>query len=76
MNLIQITSILKEKEKNRNKLIGQKEMLMESLKDLGFKSIEDAMKVRDNMIKEVKKMEDHFQKGEEKFKSDFGHLLE
>lgn len=75
MNLIQMTKAVKDKEQNRNKLLGQKEMLMEGLKDIGFKSIEEANKTCTKLKSEVLKMESHYNAGEEKFKTDFGHLL-
>lgn len=76
MDLIQMTKKVKDKEKNRNKLLGQKEMLMEGLKDLGFKSIGEAKKASTKLTNEVAKMKAHYNTGEEKFKTDFGHLLQ
>ncbi|MCP4371991.1 MAG: hypothetical protein GY797_28310 [Deltaproteobacteria bacterium] len=76
MNLIQMTKTVKDKEKLRNKLLGQKEMLMEGLKDLGFKNLGEAKKSRTAKKNELTKMNTHYCKGEEKFKTDFGHLLQ
>ena len=75
MNLIQATKLVKEKEKNRDKLVGQKEMLMKSLKTLGFKSIGEAKKARTQKKNKLVKMNTHYCKGEEAFKKRFEHLL-
>ena len=76
MDLIQITRVLKDKEKNRNKLLGQKELLMKGLKDLGFKNLGEAKKSSTKLKNEKIKMNSHYTKGEEKFKKEFEHLLQ
>ena len=76
MNLIQMTKVLKDKEANRNKLVGQREMLMKTLKKLGFKNLGGAKKKRTQLKNSLAKMDSHYDKGVEKFKTDFGHLLQ
>ena len=75
MNLIQAKKKVEAKDRERNKLLGQKEMLMEGLKDLGFKSIGEARKAAEALQVTVDKMDKHYKKGVAKFKTDFGHLL-
>ncbi len=75
MNLIQMTKIVNDKEKNRNKLIGQKEMLMEGLKKLGFKNLGEAKKARTKLQNELAKMDEHYAKGKATFIDKFEHLL-
>jgi len=75
MNLIQATKIVNDKTKNRDKLLGQKEMLMASLKKLGFISTDDAQKERTKLQKELDKLNAHYAKGEKTFKTKFEHLL-
>jgi len=75
MNLIQMTKMVKDKEKNRNKLLGQKEMLMEGLKKLGFKSTSEANKSKTKLTNELTKMKEHYEKGENTFINKFEHLL-
>ena len=76
MNLLQITKVLKEKEKSRNKLLGQKEMLMDSLKKLGFKNLGQAKKESHKLKNQLIKMKAQYTDGEEKFKNKYAHLLE
>jgi len=76
MNLIQMTKVVKQKEKNRDKLLGQKEMLMKSLKGLGFKNLGEAKKQRTKLKGTLEKMNTHYKNGEVKFKKEFEHLLQ
>lgn len=75
MNLIQATRKVKEKDKLRNKLIGQKELLMNGLADLGFKTEKEAEKASKVLETTVGKMKIHQTKGEARFMKDFAHLL-
>lgn len=75
MNLIQMKKVVQVKEKTRDKLVGQKEMLMDGLKDLGFKNIGEAKKARTQKKNALVKMNSHYAKGEETFKTKFEHLL-
>jgi len=75
MNLIEITKIVKEKETNRNRLLGKKDALMDDLKKLGFTKLSKA-EIANNKIKDtLTKMRKHYTKGKEKFQEDFNHLL-
>lgn len=76
MNLIEAQRTVEKLDKNRSKLLGQKEMLMEGLKDLGFKNIEEAKKVIIGIKDEIIKMEKHYKDGEIKFKNEYAHLLQ
>lgn len=76
MNLIEVQRKVEQKDKKRSKLLGQKEMLMEGLKDLGFKNIGEAKKEGTAIKNEVVKMEKHYKNGEAKFQNKYGHLLE
>lgn len=75
MDLIQAIKKVETKDRERNKLLGQKELLMEGLKDLGFKDVKEAKDVSLKLVQEVSKMNTHYGNGEAKFKKDFGHLL-
>jgi superfamily II RNA helicase len=75
MNLIQAEKILKGKEKNRNKLLGQKEMLTANLNDFGFVSVKNAKKELEKMKVKLEKMNEHYANGEKIFKNKFEHLL-
>ncbi|MDP8268293.1 MAG: hypothetical protein P9L97_06140 [Candidatus Tenebribacter davisii] len=75
MDLIQAIKKVESKDKERNKLLGQREMLMQSLNDLGYENIVQAVKISTELKDEVQKMNVHYQKGEDKFKEQFGHLL-
>jgi len=75
MNLIEITKIVKEKDIHRNKLLGQKEMLMKNLAELGFKKISTAETANEKLKNELTKMNQHYTKGKEKFQNDYSHLL-
>lgn len=75
MNLIDAIKKVELKDKERNKILGQKEMLIESLKELGFDTTIDAEKASADMQKVVDKMNKNYENGETKFKKDFSHLL-
>ena len=76
MDLIQSTKKVKEKENSRNKILGQREMLIDSLKNLGYKTIGEAKKSLAQKKNALIKMETHYNNGEEKFKTEFAHLLQ
>ena len=76
MDLIQMKKMVKDKAKNRDKLLGQKEMLTESLKKLGFKSISEAKKAKTKLHRELTKMEAHYEKGKDTFVDKYEHLLQ
>lgn len=70
-----MTQKVKGKEKLRNKLLGQQEMLMGGLKDLGFENLGEAKKKSTKIKDELVKMNAHYTTGEETFKTKFAHLL-
>jgi len=76
MDLIQITEIVKQKEKQRDQLLGRKSILIDGLKELGFNSLKEAKAEIKEKEKELKKMELHYDKGVKRFKEKFNHLLE
>ena len=76
MDLIQAIKKVESKDKERNKLLGQREMLMQSLSDLGFENLVHAVKESNKLKDEVEKMNKHYIKGENMFKENFGHLLQ
>ena len=76
MDLIQAAKILKKKERERDQLLGQKNMLINDLKEMGFSNIKEAEKELEEKNKELKKMQSSYKKGEERFISKFKDLLE
>lgn len=76
MDLIQLKKKVQEKDNSRNKLLGQKSMLVDNLKKLGFKTLGEAKKESHKIKNKLKKMDSHYKEGVEKFKKDFGHLLQ
>jgi diacylglycerol kinase family enzyme len=75
MDLIEITEIVKQKEKQRDQLLGRKSILIDGLKELGFNSLKEAKVEIKEKEKELTKMELHYQKGVKRFKEKFEHLL-
>lgn len=76
MDLIQIAKNLKEKEKRRDQLLGQKSMLLENLKEVGFESLKQAKKTLLLKEQELEKLKKHYKEGEELFITKFKSLLE
>jgi len=70
-----MTKMVNDKDKNRTKLLGQREMLMKSLKKLGFKNLGEAKKISTKIKNELIKMDDHYTKGKTKFIDQYEHLL-
>jgi len=75
MNLIQIKQKIQDAEQEYNQLLGQKSMLVESLKKLGFNSLEAAKKEKKKMKLKLQKMEKYYDAGVDKFKKQYEHLL-
>ncbi len=75
MDLIQLKKKVQEKDNARNKLLGQKSMLVDNLKKLGFKTLGEAKKESENLKTKLDKMNTHYMSGVEKFKKEFSHLL-
>lgn len=75
MDLAEMIKEVQKKDNERNKLLGQKEMVLTNLKEAGFSSITEAKKEATKMQTNVTKMEKHYDKGKEEFKKKFEHLL-
>lgn len=75
MDLIQLKKKVQEKDNARNKLLGQKSMLVDNLKKLGFKTLGEAKKESTSLKNKLGKMDTKYKEGVEKFKESFGHLL-
>lgn len=75
MNLITIKSKLAEKDQKRNRLFGQKEMSMKTLKTLGFVQVAKAEGHSKKLTEEIEKMKKSYGVGCEKFKTKYAELL-
>jgi hypothetical protein len=75
MNLIELQSKVKEKEKKKNQLEGQKEMILSQLKELGFDSIEKAQEEAKKLQKQILNLEKKYDQGKELFIEKYNHLL-
>ena len=75
MNLIEIQKKVKQKDKERNKLLGQKSMLIDNLQKLGFKNLGEAKKKLTTLTNEINRMEKNYQADVNKFKTKYEHLL-
>jgi len=75
MDLIQMKKKVQKKDDDRNKLIGQRELLLKELKKLGFISVQEAeasgLKLKESILKKEK----HYETGVAKFKKEYKHLL-
>jgi len=75
MDLIQALKKVEEKDRRKQQLLGQKSMLVDSLKSLGFKNIGEAKKFSHKLSREVDKMKEQYEQEEAEFIEQFGHLL-
>jgi len=75
LNLIEIQKKVKQKDKERNKLLGQKSMLIDNLQKLGFKNLGEAKKKLTTLTNEINRMEKNYQADVNKFKTKYEHLL-
>jgi hypothetical protein len=75
MNLIEVQKQLEEKNKKRNQLVGQKEMLMDHLKEVGYESIKEAKKARKKFESKKQKLKETYQRKETEFKEKYEELL-
>jgi pyridoxal biosynthesis lyase PdxS len=75
MNLIQTKTKLEELDKNRNKILGQKEMAMKSLHDFGFNSITEATRHIKKLETEIDELRSRYEKGCESFTKKYKDLL-
>lgn len=75
MNLIEVQNLLDSKNKKRNQLIGQKEMLLETLKESGFNSTKEAKKEIQKLNQKEKKLQKTYQEKEKIFKEKYEDLI-
>lgn len=75
MNLIEIKKQLEKKNQKRNQLLGQKEMLMETLKEKGFKSIKEAKQNITKLEKKKEKLKQTYQDSIDDFIEKYKDLL-
>jgi len=71
-----IKDLLEKKNQERNKLQGQKEMLLESLKELGFNTTKEAEKEITKLSAKIEKMKSKYQEGVEIFIKKYKDLLD
>jgi hypothetical protein len=71
-----IKDLLEKKNQERNKLQGQKEMLLESLKELGFNTTKEAEKEITKLSTKIEKMKAKYQEGVEIFIKKYKDLLD
>jgi len=71
MDIIKIKTQLDGKKAERNKLLGQKEMLIDRLKDLGYSSIKVAKKSILKMENDIERMENDLQEKMEDFENKY-----
>lgn len=67
---------LEQKNQERNKLLGQKEMILNSLKELGFDTPKQAEIELKKLTKKIDKLKEKQQEGIELFVKKYGDLLE
>ena len=75
-NLIEIKNLLDKKKTERDRLAGQKTMLEESLKKLGYNSVEDATTALNKLSKDIEDRDTLLQQDLEEFEKIYGELLQ
>jgi hypothetical protein len=75
MNLIEIKKQLEKKNQKRNQLLGQKEMLMQTLKEKGFDSIKEAKQNIKKLKRKKEKIEQKYKESTLDFISKYEDLL-
>lgn len=75
MNLIEVKKQLEKKNQKRNQLLGQKEMLMETLKEKGFTSIKEAKQNITKLKKRKEKLEQKYKDSVANFTTEYKDLL-
>lgn len=75
IDLKQAKIILDKKLQERNKLIGQKEMLIQSLQKLGSENAEQAEQKVKKLTETIEKMKKKKEEGVNLFIKKYGHLL-
>lgn len=76
MNLIQLKEKIETKDRKRNQFIGQKNALIENLKNLGVSSLQEGKTETEKKEKELQKLKIKYQENKQKFLEDFKELLE
>jgi len=71
----ELQELLEKKKAEMNKLKGQEEALLKSLKEKGFKTVEEADKEVSRLGKEIDKLSAEYKTKLEKFEKDFGGFL-
>lgn len=75
MNLIEVKKQLEKKNQKRNQLLGQKEMLMETLKEKGFTSIKEAKQNIKKLEKKKEQLEQKYKDSIANFTTEYKDLL-
>lgn len=75
MNLIEVKKQLEKKNQKRNQLLGQKEMLMETLKEKGFTSTKEAKQNITKLKKRKEKLEQKYKDSVANFTTEYKDLL-
>ena len=75
MNLVDIKEKLTEKNANRSRLIGKKEILIEQLSKVGYKTVKDGLTAIAENKKKVKELKETYDKKLESFEKKYLHLL-
>ncbi len=73
--LVTLKTKLDEAERKQNNLIGQQEVILKNLKELGFSSVDDAEKGLIKLQDQISKMELDLQKGIGIFREKYENLL-
>jgi DNA repair exonuclease SbcCD ATPase subunit len=71
-----IKTKLEKKDQERNKLLGQKEMILQSLKDLGFETPQQAKIKVKKITDKLEKLKEKQQEGIELFVKKYKDLLD
>jgi hypothetical protein len=71
-----IKNQLEKKNQERNKLLGQKEMILQSLKDLGFDKPKQAEIEVKKLTKKIDKLKEKHKEGTELFVKKYKDLLD
>ena len=75
MDLMQIKKTLETKKSDRDKLLGQRDMLMEKLKKMGFNTVNEASRSLAELQDGLDKIEKTFEEQTTSFKEKYKDLL-
>lgn len=73
--LLQMKKNIERKKSERDKLIGKRDTLLDTLKDNGFSSIEEAEKALDEMAEQIESAENELDKDVKGLMTKYGDLL-